>query len=122
MNRRRLAVTATILVFLLGVMLVGLVPFRQILNQRQAVAAAETRLGDLEAENARLARHVEALETPIEIERRAREDFGLVRPGETAYIVVPVAPVAVEEPAATDDPGGFWQSILDFFTGTDDGD
>lgn len=120
MSRRRLAVLATIMVFLLGVMLVGLVPFKQILNQRDAVAAAEDRLSQLQEENERLTGQVQALETPIEIERRAREDFGLVRPGETAYIVMPVDPPGEPTETSESTSPGFFRSIVEFFTGADE--
>ena len=113
---------ATLLVFFLAVMLVGLVPFRQILNQREAVAGAEDRLEALIETNAQLEAEIEALETPVEIERRAREDFGLVRPGEIAYIVVPTEVEEDEEVIeATERPQSWFDSIVDFFTGRDGG-
>ena len=121
MTRRRVPMLATLLVFFLAVMLVGLVPFRQILNQREAVATAEHRLEALIEANGELVDEIEALETPVEIERRAREDFGLVRPGETAYIVVPTEP---EEPDITEPDRrsqSWFDSIVDFFTGRDGG-
>ena len=111
---------ATLLVFFLAVMLVGLVPFRQILNQRSSVDAAEDRLTALEQTNERLEDEIAALKTPVEIERRAREDFGLVRPGETAYLVVPVeSPEGEEEQEAP--PRSWFDSVVDFFTGRDPG-
>ena len=117
---RRLLVNGSILVFFLGVMLVGLVPYRQILNQRTAVSDAEIRLEQLRAQNTSLRQEIDALGTNVEIERRAREDFGLVKPGETAYIVVPAAEPAVVEakPEATESRG-FFESVLDFLTGRD---
>ena len=112
---------ATTLVFFLAVMLVGLVPFRQILTQRQAVSGAEDRLVALERANAQLEEEVAALETPVEIERRAREDFGLVRPGEIAYIVIPDDPIAPVEPEASEREGSWFDAMVDFFTGRDGG-
>jgi len=120
-TKRRIPVVATTLVFFLAVMLVGLVPFKQILNQRDAVSDAEDRLTALVAANDHLETEIGALETPVEIERRAREDFGLVRPGEIAYIVVPVEPdpeAAVEQ----NEPADSWfDALIDFFTGRDGG-
>jgi cell division protein FtsB len=117
---RRVFVNGAILVFFLGVMLVGLVPYRQIINQRAAVSDAETRLEQLRAENAELREGIDALGTEVEIERRAREDFGLVRPGETAYIVIPAAeaPPVNAEPVAHESRS-FLESVLDFLTGRD---
>lgn len=113
---------ATLLVFFLAVMLVGLVPFRQILTQRQAVSDAEHRLVALHEANSLLEAELAALETPVEVERRAREDFGLVLPGEVAYIVVPEEPVeapALEAPA--DEEDSWFDALVDFFTGRDGG-
>lgn len=121
MTRRRIPMLATTLVFFLAVMLVGLVPFKQILGQREAVADAEDRLTSLEQTNARLEGEIVALETPVEIERRAREDFGLVRPGEVAYIVVPTDPIAQPEPDTVEPSKSWFDSVVDFFTGRDGG-
>ena len=121
MTRRRIPMVATTLVFFLAVMLVGLVPFKQILSQREAVADAEDRLTTLVSANEHLEYEIAALETPVEIERRAREDFGLVRPGEIAYIVVPVEPEADAEPAESEPPRTWVDALVDFFTGRDGG-
>ena len=112
---------ATTLVFFLAVMLVGLVPFKQILNQRQAVSNAEDRVVALQAANDHMESEIVALETPVEIERRAREDFGLVRPGEIAYIVVPVEPAAETELETIEPAGSWFDALIDFFTGRDAG-
>ena len=121
MTRRRIPMLATLLVFFLAVMLVGLVPFRQILNQRDAVDSAEGRLDALVTANEQLEDEIEALQTPVEIERRAREDFGLVRPGEVAYIVVPTDAPEPEEPREDDAAQSWFDAIVDFFTGRDGG-
>ncbi len=121
MTKRRLPVVATTLVFFLAVMLVGLVPFKQILSQREAVSDAEDRLTTLVAANEHLEIEIGALETPVEIERRAREDFGLVRPGEIAYIVVSVEPDP-QDVVVADQPSESWfDALIDFFTGRDGG-
>ncbi len=118
MKRKRIPMVATVLVFFMAVMVVGLVPFRQIVSQRSAVGAAEDRLENLTQANALLAAEIEALKTNVEVERRAREDFGFVRPGENAYVVVPVEP---EEPPAQEKrrSRGWFGDLVDFFTGSD---
>ncbi len=121
MTRRRIPLVATTLVFFLAVMLVGLVPFKQILTQRDAVSDAEERLSALIRANEHLENEIAALETPVEIERRAREDFGLVRPGEVAYIVVPVEPETDAEAAAAEPSRSWFDAIVDFVTGRDGG-
>jgi len=104
--------------------LVSAVPFRQILDQRQRLETAKTELVALEAENERLTLEVEALNTPGEIERMAREMLGYVLPGEVAFVVLDPAtsdevPVVVDA-APAESP--WWQRIWDFLTGADLGE
>ena len=118
MKRPRIPMVATVLVFFMAVMVVGLVPFRQIVSQRTAVNAAEDRLDNLTQANGLLAQEIQALNTSVEVERRAREDFGLVRPGETAYVVVPIPPEE-EVPMEKERSRGWFGDLIDFFTGSD---
>ena len=76
-------------VVLVAVLFVGVFPTRTYLAQRAAVARAEEQLRVITAENERLDDRIDALETPEEIERLAREQFELVMPGERPYVVVP---------------------------------
>jgi cell division protein FtsB len=89
--RRRAVWPALAVVIVVAVLFVGVFPTRTFLNQRAAVARAEEQLRVLTAENERLDDRVDALNTPDEIERLAREQFELVMPGERAYVVVPPA-------------------------------
>jgi cell division protein FtsL len=100
-------------------------PFRQIIAQRRAVELSERKLAVLREENARLEAEATALQTPTEVERIAREDYGLVRPGEVAYVVVTPrtpaeetvgAPARAEEQRA---PPDWVNTIWDFLTGRD---
>lgn len=118
MKRPKIPMVATVLVFFMAVMVVGLVPFRQIVTQRNSVEAAEERLENLTKANVLLAEEIEALNTSVEVERRAREDFGLVRPGETAYVVVPIPPDE-PEPVIKQRSRGWFGDFIDFFTGSD---
>jgi cell division protein FtsB len=86
--RRRAVWPALAVVVVVAVLFVGVFPTRTFLNQRAAVARAEEQLEVLTAENERLNDRVDALETPEEIERMAREQFELVMPGERPYVVV----------------------------------
>jgi cell division protein FtsL len=76
-------------VVVVAVLFVGVFPTRTYLAQRAAVARAEEQLRVLEAENDRLDQRVDALNTPEEVERLAREQFDMVMPGEQPYVVVP---------------------------------
>ncbi len=71
--------------------------------QQLEIAESTADLELLVAENADLQERLDSLNTPLEIERLARERLGFVRAGETAIVVVP-APVEVEEPEAPAPP------------------
>lgn len=87
--RRRALAGLVATVLFLGVLLFGVFPTKQWLQQRRDTAAAEAELADLRAERAKINKEQALLETPEEIERRAKEDFGYVNPGEEAYNILP---------------------------------
>jgi cell division protein FtsB len=98
-------------------------PFRQILAQQELVEQKEQTLAVLQEENSRLRTTADYLLTDQGVEKIARQDFGYVRPGEVAYVVVappedtgfvPAPPEPVEELDR-----GWWQGIWDFLTGRD---
>ncbi len=102
----------------------GIFPFRQIIADRRTVALAQEKLLALREENSQLEAEVAGLGSDAEVERLAREQFGLVLPGETAYVVVaPEGEEAAEpEPEPTlDRPGEqpWWDDFWDFLTGGD---
>lgn len=70
----------------------NVLPLRQIVDQRREIAETTARLEAMMAENAMLDSQVAALETPVEVERLAREQLGYVRPGEEAYVVMDPTP------------------------------
>jgi cell division protein FtsB len=74
-----------------GVLLVLVLPTRAWLDQRAEVAEAERQLAVLEQANDELEARVAALQTPAEVERVARDQYNLVRPGEQVYSVLPAA-------------------------------
>ena len=76
----------------------GVFPTRSYLDQRDQVSDAEQRLAVLEEQNAALAEQLDQLSTPEEVERLAREEYNLVRPGEEAYSVLPAPLPALELP------------------------
>ena len=81
------ALVASVLV--VGFMLVAVFPTRTLLTQRADTAEARSQLAELEASNRQLTQRVAKLGTREEIERIAREEHGMVRPGEEAYAVLP---------------------------------
>lgn len=104
MRLRRVAVLAFTMALLVvgAAFLTNVVPYRQIVEQRHKVEAATAQLESLQAENALLTAQRDALQTPVEIERLAREKLGYVRPGEVAYVVLDPPEVGV---AASNYPG-----------------
>jgi cell division protein FtsB len=78
-----------VLVVSIGVLFVAVFPTRTWLAQRNESAAASEQLRVLDAENSKLASRVNALQSDDEIERLAREQYNLVKPGEEAYALLP---------------------------------
>jgi cell division protein FtsB len=100
----------------------AVIPFRQILEQQARVDGAAAELARINLENELLSGEVQALNTPEEIERLARENLGYVMPGETAYVVL--EPEESLTPAAVpvtyeDDDVPWYLAIWNFFTGAD---
>jgi cell division protein FtsB len=112
-----------VLLVAMAATLSGILPFRQIIAQGRAVDLAEEKLAALEAESARLAETARLLGTPDEIERIAREEFGLVREGEVAYVVVNAPGSEPFVPAVTEvievPRRHWWDPIVDYLTGSD---
>ena len=67
----------------------GVVPFRDWLEQRDRTEALRVEVEAVEAVNRGYEERIDALGTDDEVERLAREDYGLVRPDEEAYAVAP---------------------------------
>jgi cell division protein FtsB len=85
-------------VTLVGVLLLGVFPTRTFLAQRASTHHAEEQLQVLREQNDELAARVAALNTDAEIERLAREQYNLVRPGEEAYAILPAPPPPLRIP------------------------
>lgn len=77
---------------------IGVFPSRAFVDQRAEVREAEHRLDVLHEQNEQMADRLEELNTPAAIERLAREQYNLVRPGEEAYSVLPAPLPALELP------------------------
>ena len=79
-----LVVVATLFLFVF--------PTRSFLAQRSQISGAQHDLEVLRAQNARLEKEAARLATDAEIERIAREEYNMVRPGEKAFAIIPAAP------------------------------
>ena len=123
----RLAVVVSVLLVVgLAVVLTNVVPVRQIVAQYEQVETAEEQLAALRRENRILEAKSEALQTPTEVERIARETLGYVDPGEVAYRVVD--PESDEADTGTGKKEGppeqvadraWYEDVWDFVTGAD---
>ena len=71
------------------VLVAGVVPVRQYLEQQRRLAVAHQRIELLDEQNRRLAARADELRTDEEVERLAREQYSLVRPGEEAFALLP---------------------------------
>jgi cell division protein FtsB len=114
---------ALLLLVALGVTLAGVFPFRQILAQQRQVDLTRAQHEALLAENARLEEDLAVLETPQEVERIARERYGLVLPGEVGYMVVAPegggVPAEVEAAPQVEEERRWWERVWDFLSGRD---
>ena len=80
-------VVVLLIVGLFGALLIE--PTRQLIEQRERIAGMATSLKKIERSNERLEDRIARLNDPDFLEQRARTQVGLVRPGETTYIVMP---------------------------------
>ncbi len=104
---------------LVGLLVGGVFPTRTYLHQRDQIVAEERRVKVLTDQNQKLASQVDQLRTDAEIERLAREQYNLVRPGEEAYAILP-GPADAEAgrvipslTAETEPEPSRWERILD---------
>jgi cell division protein FtsB len=87
---RAAVVRATVASLLLvGFLFAFVFPTRTWLQQRSRTDEAREQLSMLERETAELRREADRLRSREEVERVAREQYGLVMPGEQAWAVVP---------------------------------
>ena len=90
---------ATAAVATIAALAVYVFPTRTWLDQRAALAETSVELRELEAERAALEQRVAELDSDDQIEEIARSQYGLVRPGEEAYAVLPAPEKPIELPA-----------------------
>jgi cell division protein FtsB len=109
-GQRPLLVALAVALVLGVVMLSG--PFERYVDGRTRVETLRATADTLEDENARLERRADHLQDPDELERLAREEQGMIRPGEVPYTLVPpdVDRPVISAPRASDaaDPTPPW--------------
>lgn len=90
-SRRRLRATSiAILLFLISAffVVISIAPVRLTLEQQKEIQQAEEELSRAKALNQELQEEIINYQTDEYVEREARRQFGMVRPGEKAYIVI----------------------------------
>lgn len=118
---------AILLLGALALTVSGILPFRQLITQQRQIERSQEQLSALQRENQALREDIVRLGTDAEVERIAREQYGLVRPGEVGYVVVvSETPPAGDTDTVADVQGNerpWWERIWEFVTGSDvDGD
>jgi cell division protein FtsL len=88
-DRPRLTGRAAGLLVAVSVLVVmAVVPARQLLEQRGRIAELDRQAAELEALNAELREEISALHDPVRLEELARACLGMVAPGEVAFVIV----------------------------------
>jgi cell division protein FtsB len=100
-----------VLLVVCAVLLLAGFPVRTYIDQRNALASTNERLDVLRKGNKELAGRVKELHNDEAVERLAREQYNLVRPGEEAYAILP-GPAAPAKPKAAPAPQKH-QSLLE---------
>ena len=91
---------ALVLLVLGGAMYLFVFPARTYLAQKQGIAAEARTVAVLKAEDAKLTSENSALQDNATIEQIARQEYGLVKQGQQAFMVLPVEPSPDHGPTA----------------------
>lgn len=88
MSKRKRTHGTRIIFYFILVMALAAGAFRgyDMYQMEQQIAEAEKTRDELLQEKERLQKETEDLQNPHEIERKARDDLGMVRPGEVPYV------------------------------------
>jgi cell division protein FtsB len=89
-RRARLTARATVLLaIMIGVLALSVAPAQMYFEQKEELARTEQQAAVLERRNEALAARADQLRDHAFLERLARQCLGMVKPGETAFVVVP---------------------------------
>ncbi len=97
-SRRRAKLVAVGCLALCALVLATSFPVSALMRQHRQISAATSELQALTSENESLQTQAGALSQPANVAALARRDYDLVRPGQTAYTVLPL-PGSLEPPA-----------------------
>lgn len=104
------------------VLVVFVFPTRTYLEQHHQIELTAAQLRATDQANATMAAEAQKLQTDAEIERLAREQYHLVRPGEEAFGILPAAapstPTSLATAAAahsSSGAGGWWHDLTSWW-------
>ncbi|HEX5904392.1 MAG TPA: septum formation initiator family protein [Actinomycetota bacterium] len=87
-DRPRLTGRAAALLVAVSVLIVmAVVPARQLLEQRGRIAELDRLAAELQSQNGELRGEISALHDPVHLEELARACLGMVAPGEVAFLI-----------------------------------
>ncbi len=92
--------------------------FLQVYRLEREAARLEHLKRDLETQNAQLREEIKLLHTPQYIEKLAREQLGLVKPGEIALLIVPTPATPPPQHPPASRPGWarqLWEALRGLF-------
>jgi cell division protein FtsB len=115
--QRRLTVRLRIgllAVVIAGLAVTGIAPAQQVYEQDRLIESERARLAELTRQNTDLERRLARNQDPAYVEKLAREQLGLVRPGETAYVVVPGSAIPAP-PEPRPEPPSLWDRVSRWF-------
>ena len=104
MRLRRALWPLLLAIVLIGAVFVFVFPTRTYLGQRASISHSEKQLEVLGEQNKDLEKRAEDLQSDAEVERLAREQYNLVKPGEQAYAVLPPPAEQGEETPRVNQP------------------
>jgi len=100
--------------------LTAIAPARQAISQQERIHAQERKLKELGIKNAELTARLERLGDVEYMELLARDQLGLVRPGEVSFVVVPAPPTSTttvqQLPASKNPAQRAWRWIRSLFS------
>jgi cell division protein FtsB len=79
-------------------------PLGQLIRQRSELATLSSQVSSVDAHNASLRVEVRALHKNVTIETLAHQEFGLVKPGQIPYVILPQAGSSSGSPALSAKP------------------
>jgi cell division protein FtsB len=111
----RIAKITMAVMVLVGAMYLFAYPARTYLAQKQAIAVQERTIAVLKGEDSKLAGESSALQSSSTIARLAREKYGLVKPGQQAFMVLPSPGVSASPAVRKRANRSLWYASLEFW-------